>query len=87
MMVACSRGESSRSLLLDRLFWIRQLQQVPTNLPAHLENLPEAYRSMAYFGSANSDKSQLAGQRTWRIFPKLILDRLFWIRQLRGVQL
>eukprot|EP00956_Cyclotella_meneghiniana_P018183 scaffold30086_cov30-Cyclotella_meneghiniana.AAC.1 len=53
---------------------------VPTSRPACLENLPEAYRSIAYFGSTNCEESQLAGSLAWRIFPKLtarslILDR------------
>eukprot|EP00956_Cyclotella_meneghiniana_P008450 scaffold11374_cov50-Cyclotella_meneghiniana.AAC.4 len=35
------------------------------------KNPPEAYRSIAYFGSANSEESLLASLLTWRIFPKL----------------
>eukprot|EP00956_Cyclotella_meneghiniana_P023706 scaffold46676_cov22-Cyclotella_meneghiniana.AAC.3 len=58
-------------VLLGVLLLNRKLKGVPTSWPAHLENLPEAYRSIAYFGSANCEESQLAGMLAWRIFPKL----------------
>ena len=53
-------------------FLNRKLKGVPTVFGGLAgENLPEAYRSIAYFGSANCEESQLAGLLAWRIFPKL----------------